>query len=125
MIVVAWLVRKMQYEKQLLIYLIAMVAFASSMTNQYLVIPMAALCILNVGLWDKIYVIVMGLFIILHADGFNLLSVITENFSGKIVDLLSRTIWISGYIVGTWILLLALIHILIKNRAYILRSSGT
>ncbi len=125
MIVVAWLVRKMQFEKQLLIYLIAMVTFASSMTNQYLVIPMAALCVLNVGLWDKIYVIVMGVFIVLHSDGFNLLSVIADNFSGKIVDLLSRTFWISGYIVGTWILLFALIHVLIKNRTENHANSGS
>ena len=123
MIVVAWIVRKMQYENKILIYLIAMVAFASSMTNQYLVIPMVALCVLNVGVWDKIYVIVMSIFIVLHADGFNLLSVITETFSGKIVDLLNRTIWISGYIVGTWILLFALIHVLVKNRAAIINGA--
>ena len=60
MIAVAFVVRKFEFDKILLIYLVAMVAFSSAIANQYLAIPMAALCVLSVGIFDRIYIVAMS-----------------------------------------------------------------
>lgn len=69
MAITAYIIRNYKYEKILLLYLIAMVAFASSIVNQYLVIPMAALCILEVGWWKYLYTIYAAILLWLHPDG--------------------------------------------------------
>ena len=65
MILLALVVRKWSYEKIILTYFIAMVCFSSAVANQYLAIPMASLCILDVGPFDKIYMFFMGIYLLL------------------------------------------------------------
>ena len=50
MIMLAWIVRKLKFENIILIYFVALVCFSSAIANQYLAIPMAAICLLNVGI---------------------------------------------------------------------------
>ncbi|MBE5837193.1 hypothetical protein [Butyrivibrio sp.] len=74
MLIMAYLTRKMNIEETILIYMISMVAFSSAVANQYLVIPMAALCALNFRYVDKIYMVTVTLFLILSSDGINLIN---------------------------------------------------
>ncbi len=112
MIITAWIVRKYQFENILMIYLIAMVAFSSAIANQYLAIPMASLCILNVGKWNKIYIALVGLFLFLHGDGLGLYNTIIQSrFPNSICSKVGDLYLYNGYIIASWILLFALIHL--------------
>ncbi|MGN0277930.1 MAG: hypothetical protein ACI4C4_01105 [Lachnospiraceae bacterium] len=112
MIVVAWFVRKLQFDHIMLIYLIAMVAFSSAIVNQYLVIPMAALCVLNVGKWNKIYMLAIVLHLILDWNGLGELGRIQAYFPGTIFETLARMYVRGGYILAAWILFFALVHLI-------------
>ena len=125
MVILAWIIRKYQFDHIMLIYLIAMVSFSSAIANQYLAIPMVALCILNVGIWDKIYMAVVGVFLVLHSDGFNLLGYIQANSPGSIFDVLGSLYVRGGYILAAWILFFALVHLIrVKHKGQDMISYG-
>lgn len=116
MIVVAWIVRKDQFERVLLIYFVAMVSFSSAIANQYLAIPMVALCVLNVGVWDKVYMVMVGLYLFLEGAGLNQLSIIQDKCPGTIFEVICSNFVQMGYTLAAWVLLISLIHIFIINR---------
>ena len=111
MIITAWVIRRLEYEKVILIYLIAMVTFTSAIVNQYLVIPMVALCVMNTKIWNKIYIIEVGVYLILQTDGLGMISFVKEHFSGTIIETLSVHYAGGGCVIAVWILLFTLIHL--------------
>lgn len=86
MLVPAWLVRREKYEHILLIYLIAMVSFSSAIANQYLAIPMAALCVLYVKPWHNVYMIATRIYLLLDGNGLGLLNTIQYAIPGSEVE---------------------------------------
>lgn len=107
-------VRKRDFSDCVMIYLIAMVAFSSAITNQALIIPMAALCVLNLDVWNYIYIIVMTVFMIFNQFGFNQLPILQERFPQSLGAVF--TVYDSyGYMIAAWILFLALLYELRKE----------
>ena len=108
----AWLTRKLTYEKQLLLYLIAMVAFSSAIANQYLAIPMAALCILDLAGYRYLYMLLIGLHMILSDEGLQVLrqkeALLPAAAAPTILNYFTRI----GYVAAAWILFLAFLHVL-------------
>lgn len=115
MIIIAWIIKNYQFNHIMLIYLIAMVSFSSAIANQYLAIPMAALCILNVGIWDKIYMVAIGLYLALEGNGLHLLAYVKFHSQGSIFDGIGSLYVRGGYILAAWILLFALVHLIRIN----------
>lgn len=60
MVLMAFIVREKSYEYLLLMYLISMFTFSSSMAPQYYIIPVVTLCVLDKGIIRKIYFIFVG-----------------------------------------------------------------
>ena len=115
MIAVAFLTREYSYEKQIMLYFISMVAFSSAIANQYLVIPMVALCVLDTKWLKYAYMLCIGYYLVLQNDGLGTL--------GKIMGLYPRTLgkvsWCLvkyGYPLAAWMLLIILFYILAENR---------
>lgn len=118
MILTAFITRKFNYETQLLLYLIAMVAFSSAIANQYLVIPMVALCVFDLKWFRNTYMVIMGAHLVLHIDGFGALSRIQEFMPELIGKLLGY--FVSGsYILAAWILFWALIYELFLDKCHL------
>ena len=114
MIVLAFITRAYNYEKMLMIYFVAMVAFSSAIANQYLVIPMVALCVLPVGAFRYVYMGCVGVFLMLERHGFGWLTKIQDVFPtaiGKMAELFVNY----GYVIAVWILFAALLYIIIVN----------
>lgn len=111
MVIMAIVTRRLSYEKQLLVYLMAMVSFSSAMANQYLIIPIVALCELDMKWFRRAYFWVCGIFLVMHADGLGVLLRIQERFAGNIEHTFERFI-AGGYMWATWILLFAIIYVL-------------
>ncbi len=116
MTVVAWIVRRCRFEVILLVYLITMVCFSSAIVNQYLAIPMAALCILNVGKWSWIYMTAAGLYLLLDESGLGLLRIIDGYYPDSIFSVVGDFYVSVGLILAAWILLFAFIHLILINR---------
>lgn len=102
-------VRKRDFNDGVLIYLIAMVAFASAIANQYLAIPMVALCLLESGAIKYIYMIAMSIYLFLDGAGLRQLAVIVQRYPGMEGGILSRY-EASGYTIAAWILFMALLY---------------
>lgn len=100
MIAVAYLTRKYYFENIMMIYLISMVSFSSAIANQYLIIPMAALCVLDVGVWNKIYMAAIGIYLFLEGNGLGMLDYF------PVADFYVK----GGYVLAAWILFFALVH---------------
>lgn len=109
MCILGFVIRKKDFDDCLMIYLIAMVAFASAIANQYLVIPMAALCILKLDVWNYIYMFAMTVFLFLNKNGFGQLSVIQDHFPNILVEILDFYND-HGYIIAVWLLFIVLIY---------------
>lgn len=109
MAITAFITRTYDFEKQLLLYLIAMVAFSSAIANQYLVIPMVALCVLDVELFRYSYMVFMGMFLILHVHGLGVLNRFVVSFP-RLVEKVSKHFDSVGYMLAAWILFLTLIY---------------
>lgn len=112
----AFVVRKWTFEKIVLTYLIAMVCFSSAVANQYLAIPMVALCVLDVGIFNKLYMLVVTIFLLLHKNGVGIYTrIIRVNYKGT--DLSKRVYWYvkNGYTFAAWILLFALIYVVLSE----------
>lgn len=113
MTALAFIVRHMEYEKCMLIYFIAMVSFSSAIANQYLAIPMAALCILSTRPFDIIYMVFSGGFLTLHVDCLDIISRI--HGSGMLKCFAERYVR-HGYRVAVIILLCAIIKVIYTER---------
>lgn len=110
MVMIAFVTRKYDYEKQLLIYLIAMVAFSSAITNQYMVIPLVALCAFDLGKYRYGYISYGFLF--LAYQGIKLhIQAVPSNGVAKMMEILDMY----GYDLAAWILFVTLVYIFQKN----------
>jgi hypothetical protein len=118
MIITAYLVRKHTYENQLLLYLISLVAFSSAIANQYLVIPMAALCILDIGWIRYVYMLIMGAYLMLNGSGLGILNNAPALFPG-LIGKLSEYFMAGGYTLAAWILFFTLIYVLYLEKKQI------
>ena len=117
MIFTALLTRKYKFDKILLVYLIAMVSFSSGMANQYLIIPMAGLCVLDVGIWNKIYMAAMGLYLLLQETALGFFLEIQKFLPlPPSSDNYNSIIFPGGTIIAAWILFFALIHVIKNNK---------
>jgi len=115
MCLLAYCLKGLDFENSIYMYLIAMVAFSSAIANQYLAIPLAALCILNTRWFKYIYMGLVGCFLILHTDGLGLIRVLKNN---SLLNICDKYIYY-GYTVATWILFITLLYILWKDRGNI------
>lgn len=114
MLMTAFMIRDYTYERQLLIYLIAMVTFSSAIANQYLVIPMVAVCVFDVKWLRYGYMIVNMLYLAIDYNGFALneyLSKILPMPVGRLVKALNDY----GYDAAAWILFAILVFVLWKK----------
>ena len=111
MCLLAVYLRKVKYEYVIFVYLIAMVAFSSSITNQYLVIPMAALCVLNVSNWKYIYMVFVSAFLMVDGSGLGYMEAIRQAFAGSFLSPALDYYDNIGYMLATWILLFSLIRL--------------
>ena len=114
MILVAVLTREYTYESQLFIYLIAMVAFSSAIANQYLAIPMVALCVFDVRCLRYCYMIINAAFLAVESSGLDLYSyvmAISPTSVGKLVKVFATY----GYDIAAWMLFAVLICILYRK----------
>lgn len=110
MCVIAYRIRGIAFEELLLLYLIAMVAFSSAIANQYLAIPMIALCVLDVGYWDKVYMLVAGGFLIFEGNGLHIYGWLeTHHYLPDSIMYLMRLYLAGGYILAAWILCAAFV----------------
>ena len=116
MVFTAWIVRERPYDQVIMIYLISMVTFSSAIANQYLAIPMAALCSMNVGKWKYIYMIVCSIFLFLDVDGFNAQRIIQSVLPGSIINSIGSLYIKIWYNLAAWILFFSLIHLYRKFR---------
>lgn len=112
MCILAYYVKDFDFSDILLLYTIAMVAFSSAIANQYLIIPMAALCILNTGWFKYLYSIAMGVFLFLHGDGIGFVRFLNNS---SLINICNKYVY-NGYTVATWILFITLLYILRENR---------
>ena len=118
--VVAYATRRKAFDEQLLLYLISMVAFSSAIANQYLVIPMVAVCVLNTGVWKYIYMFFAAVFLILEGCGLGLLNALKNRYMlpqavQSVFDLYVNNP--GGYIILAWILFAILVYLLLgKSR---------
>lgn len=115
--VVAYATRRKTFDEQLLLYLISMVAFSSAIANQYLVIPMAAICVLNTGVWKYIYMFLASAFLILEGDGLGLLNILE---SRQMIPQSTQNLFNffgskpGGYVILVWVLFAILLYLLLE-----------
>ncbi len=116
MILLALVVRKWSYEKIILTYFIAMVCFSSAVANQYLAIPMASLCILDVGPFDKIYMFFMGIYLLLAKQAIGCYyHFISKRYEGTAFAAGCKSYIQNGFTIAAWILFLALLYIIVTE----------
>ncbi len=111
MTVTAFMCRKKKYDESILIYTIALVAFSSAIANQYLVIPLAALCILETGFLKYIYMALCSIFLFINIDGLNMLDAIKAKS-----HLLGGTVSLISYSLLAWVLLIILLVVMMLKR---------
>ena len=111
MCILAYYVRRFNFDNIVLLYSLAMVAFSSAIANQYLVIPLAALCVLNTGLLKYLYIVFASGFLLLHNDGLGYIQLMDN---GIFLNICSNYLRL-GYIVATWLLFVTLLYVLRKN----------
>lgn len=109
MIVMAALTRKKEIDKQLLIYLISLVAFSSAIANQYLVIPVAAIIILDTRALKYIYLAFVSTYLLLERNGLGLHGFIEKYMPGAFIKA-SNFVLTNGYIISAWILFIILLY---------------
>jgi hypothetical protein len=100
-----------------------MVCFSSAIANQYLAIPMVALCVLDVGIFDKVYMFFTGLFLLLHRQAIGMSDkFIQVRFKGTSIARYCKIYIRHSYATACWILLFALIYLIIKETARLRRE---
>jgi len=72
--VCGYIFREKEIEYRTLMYLMCLVAFASAIANQYLAIPMAALCVFGKKI-KYVYMLLMGHYLVWNSSGMDIISV--------------------------------------------------
>lgn len=114
MMILAIVTRIYTYEKQLLLYFIAMVAFSCAIANQYLAIPLVALCSLNTACFKYIYTIILGLYLVVQGEGLGL-HVYFQTLS-PVTKCIASFIEKRGYQLAAWILFATTLLIVISEK---------
>lgn len=81
MCIIGWIYRDANIEHKTYIYLLSMVAFSSAIANQYLAIPMVAICILGGSKLYLIYNVLLGAYLVMSADGLNFRITLLDSIS--------------------------------------------
>ncbi len=115
MLLLTLYIRNKSFEYLITFYLLAMVTFASAISNQYLIIPIVAMCIYSVGICKYAYFIYGIMFLFLNDCGLNLASKVVI-FGEPRYDLL-RSLLSGGaaYTVLTGILFLIIMKELLQS----------
>lgn len=110
MIIIGLLVRNQKYEYQIMIYLIAQIVFSSAGAQQYLVIPLVAVCMLDNKICRNLYFLMAGLH--LFVGEFSIISRIDNELAIKFCE------WILsyGYEISLLVLLMGLCRELICKK---------
>lgn len=66
--------------------------------------------------WDKVYMIVIGIFLLLDKNGLEILGKIQYLFQGSILDRAASLYVREGYILAAWILFFALVYLVRHQR---------
>lgn len=102
MLILGFLVRKINYESQLMFYLIGQVAFASAAAPQYLVIPLVSLFVLDNKFWKYVYIFTAGLY--LFVGEFS----IADRIANEIISGLCEKVHLHGYALASVVLIIML-----------------
>lgn len=115
MVLTAFICRNLDYEKQIFVYLIALVTFSSAIANQYLVIPMAAIIVLETGVIKYIYMLVASIYLALDINGLALAyRLINQVMPQPIIFACAKYIQYAFNLL-TWILFASLLYYLFKK----------
>jgi hypothetical protein len=117
MCIIGFIVRKRKFEDTIMLYLISLVTFSSAIANQYLVIPMVALCVFDTGILKYVYMLTVTFFLTIQYDGLNKLYLL-QNVSNSLYNFGESYIK-NGYIIATYILFYTLIYLLVKKEKQI------
>lgn len=115
MTIMAVICRNINYEKQLFVYWISMVAFSSSIANQYLVIPIVAIIVLEIGIFKYLYLFMASIYLILEGNGLGLLNRQVLTFMPRPIIFACQKYTGDAYILLAWILFISLLYYLFKK----------
>lgn len=86
MLIMGWIVRGKDIDYVFLFYSLCLVAFSSAIANQYLVIPLVAMCLLSKYI-KYIYTVIIGIFLLIDGNGLGMTHLINKLFG---TDLISK-----------------------------------
>jgi hypothetical protein len=115
MALTAFICRNIDYEKQIFVYLISMVAFSSAIANQYLVIPIVAIIVLETGIFKYIYILMASIYLILQSDGLGLLNRFIVKAMPQPIILACDKYTQYAYVMLAWVLFISLLYYLFKK----------
>lgn len=98
--------RRETIESQVMIYLLCLVSFSSAVANQYLAIPLVALCVLGKKI-NYVYMLIIGGFLVQNADEFGWIIIPPDNVIGKFLS--------HGYEIACVLLFMVIINLIIKK----------
>lgn len=112
--IIGFIFRKMNYEYQVLMYLLSLVSFSSAIANQYLVIPLVALCIISPNI-TIIYTFFIGIYLLLSDAALGLIKYTQIHFSTSVFGYFTNFIYNEGYFLAAFIIFILIIKELIIN----------
>ena len=108
MALIAIVTRDMKYEKQLFLYLIALVAFSSAIANQYLIIPIAAIICLRTGILKHLYLLSASIYLMLNGNGLGLQDKFVNKVMPDPIVFVCKKYTQHAYSILAWILFILL-----------------
>lgn len=103
---IGFIFRNKDFKFKVLIYSLVLVAFSSAVANQYLVIPLVALCVLSKYI-KYLYTIIVTFFLITHYNGFRWYYLVPEN------SFVRKFLVEKGYSIACFLVLLVVIKELV------------
>jgi hypothetical protein len=112
-----WYFRDRKYQDNIMLYLLCLISFSSAIANQYLVIPVAALCVFSKYI-KYLYFIIIGGFLIFEGNGLHLYALLTQH--GYITNIYSKIIFNifirGGYSIACFLCFVVLINEIISYK---------
>jgi hypothetical protein len=113
-LLMGFLFRKRLIDNSFYLYLISIVCFSSAIVNQYMAIPLLAVCIIG-GRLKYLYIIILSAFLILHKAGLGVYW--KSEFSNSFVKAFFESFLSNGYSIAAFILFGIILNQLIpKNK---------
>lgn len=109
--------RKLQFDQCVFLYLMGLVVFSSAISNQYLAIPLVAICVLDTGFLKYLYMVVVSIFIVLNDNGLNVLRYLQQTNSTWVVKC-AETYNARGHWMAVWILLIVMLYVFVWKRYF-------